>query len=152
MLKIISGDFADPRVVALLDYHHRTMHVQTPKGSAHALDLTGLQSPAISLWTIWSGDILAGMGALKTLSPAEGEVKSMRTVEGSLRKGIGSVMLCHIIGAARERGMRRISLETGGSEPFKPAIAFYRAHGFTDYAPFAGYRPDPHSVFMTLVL
>ena len=152
MLQIIPGDFADPRVVALLDYHHRTMHAQTPKGSAHALDLAGLQSPALSLWTIWSGDFLAGMGALKTLSPAEGEVKSMRTVEGSLRKGIGGVMLRHIIEAARERGMRRISLETGGSAPFAPAIAFYRAHGFTDCAPFADYRPDPHSVFMTLEL
>ncbi|MBM3521290.1 MAG: GNAT family N-acetyltransferase, partial [Alphaproteobacteria bacterium] len=30
MLRIVPGDFDDPRVVDLLAFHHRTMHGQTP--------------------------------------------------------------------------------------------------------------------------
>ena len=56
MLRIIPGDFDDPRVIALLEHHHRTMHAQTPKGSAHALDLKGLRNPSIRFWTVWEDD------------------------------------------------------------------------------------------------
>lgn len=35
---------------------------------------------------------------------------------------------------------------------FEPARARYRGAGFTDCAPFGPYRPDPHSIFLTLAL
>ena len=152
MMQIIRGDFADPRVVALLDYHHRTMHAQTPKGSAHALDLKGLQSADIDFWTMWKNDAILGMGALKIFSPEQGEVKSMRTVEQALRQGIGGAMLRHIIGAAQAKGMARLNLETGALPVFAPAVALYWRHGFTECAAFAPYRPNPNSIFMTLNL
>ena len=152
MLRIVAGDFDDPAVVALLAHHHRTMHAQTPKGSAHALDLSGLRNPAISLWTIWDGDALAGMGALKRLDARHGEVKSMRIVEQMQRRGIAAAMLRHIIGEATAHGMSRLSLETGASALFAPAVALYRKHGFQDCQPFGDYRPDPNSVFLSLDL
>jgi putative acetyltransferase len=150
--RITAGDLGDPRVVDLLHTHVTTARAATARGSAHALDLTGLKAPGISLWTIWEGETLLGVGALKQLSPDHGEVKSMHTAKAARRKGAGSAMLRHIMASARERGMARLSLETGSWDYFQPARALYRSHGFTECPPFADYAPDPNSVFMTLDL
>jgi putative acetyltransferase len=61
-------------------------------------------------------------------------------------------MLRHIIATARERGVWRLSLETGSWDYFEPARALYRSHGFVECPPFADYVPDPNSIFMTLDL
>ena len=109
-LRITTGDLSDPRVLDLLQIHLTRARAETAPGSAHALDVTGLQSPDISFWTIWDDRTLLGVGALKRLSADHGEVKSMHTVESMRRKGAGSAMLRHIIAAARESGMVRLSL------------------------------------------
>jgi len=152
MMRIIEGDFSDQRVSDLLQIHLTSARAETAPGSAHALDLTGLQSPDISFWTIWDDESLLGMGALKRLSPDHGEVKSMYTVQSTRRKGAGSAMLRHIIVAARATGMSRLSLETGSWDYFLPARALYRSHGFVECPPFGDYVLDPNSVFMTLDL
>jgi putative acetyltransferase len=152
VIRISDGDFADPRVVDLLRIHLASARAATAPGSAHALDLTQLQSPDISFWTIWEDHTLLGFGALKRLSPDHGEVKSMHTAQAARRRGAGSAMLRHIIQTARERGMSRLSLETGASEYFVPARTFYKSHGFVECPPFADYVLDPNSVFMSLDL
>lgn len=152
MFRIDAGGLDDPRVVALLRFHVGTAHAQTAPGSAHALDVAGLQSPDVSFWSAWEDDRLLGFGALKQLAGDHGEVKSMHTVQSARRRGVGTAILRHIIGAARERGLSRLSLETGSWDYFRPAVAFYRRHGFIECPPFADYRPDRNSVFMTLDL
>jgi len=152
MMRISPGELNDPRVIDLLQIHLTNARAETARGSAHALDLTGLQSPDISFWTIWEGEALLGVGALKRLSPDHGEVKSMHTAQSARRKGVGSAMLQHIIATARKSGMSRLSLETGSWEYFRPARALYRSHGFVECGPFADYVPDPNSVFMSLDL
>jgi putative acetyltransferase len=149
LLEIIAGGLADPRVVDLLSIHLTTAHAQTAPGSAHALDVSGLQAPEIAFWSAWEQGELLAVGALKHLSPTHGEVKSMHTAEAARRRGVGSTMLRHIIDVARSRGMTRLSLETGASDYFKPAVALYRHHGFVTCAPFDGYRPDRNSIFFT---
>jgi putative acetyltransferase len=151
-MHITEGQLDHPDVNALLDTHLRRARSETAVGSAHALDLDGLKTPDIRFFTLWQDDDLLGCGALKTLSADHGEVKSMHTAEAHRRKGAGSVMLSHIIAAAREHGLTRLSLETGSWPFFIPAHALYRAHGFVDCGPFGDYRPDPNSVFMTLDL
>ena len=152
MMRIIQGDFNDPRVVDLLYTHLTSARAETAHGSAHALDLAGLQAPEVSFWTIWDDETLLGVGALKRLSADHGEVKSMHTAQSMRRRGAGSAMLRHIIAAARVSGMSRLSLETGSWEYFRPARALYRSHGFVECPPFADYVPDPNSVFMSLDL
>lgn len=152
VIRIVQGDFTDARVVDLLRIHLTKARSETAPGSAHALDLTQLQSPDISFWTIWEGQTLLGFGALKRLSADHGEVKSMHTAQAARRTGTGSAMLRHIIGVARERGMSRLSLETGASEYFVPARSFYKSHGFVECPPFGDYVLDPNSVFMSLDL
>jgi putative acetyltransferase len=152
MLRIIQGDLRDPRVVDLVHCHLTRARAETAPGSAHALDLVGLESPDISLWTVWDDDKLLGIGALKQLSIDHCEIKSMYTAQSARRKGVGRTMLRHIIATARKRGVWRLSLETGSWDYFEPARALYRSHGFVECPPFADYVPDPNSIFMTLDL
>ena len=152
MFRIIEGHLNDQRVVDLLRTHLASARAETAPGSAHALDLTGLNSSDISFWTIWDGNLLVGTGALKRLSADHGEVKSMHVAQAMRRKGAGSAILRHIIAVARARGMSRLSLETGSWEYFRPARTFYRSHGFAECPAFADYVPDSNSVFMMLDL
>lgn len=151
-MQIKPGDFGDPRLVAMLETHVRRAVAETARGSAHALDLNGLQTPDIRLWTVWDDEQLLGCGALRRLSAAHGEVKSMYTAETARGRGAGGAILKHIIEAARADGLKRLSLETGAWDYFIPARAFYRRHGFSDCEPFGDYRPDPNSVFLTMAL
>jgi putative acetyltransferase len=152
LVRIIRADFSDPRVVDLLQMHLTSARAETAPGSAHALDLTGLQSSDIGVWTIWDDETLLGVGALRRLSADHGEVKSMHTAQSLRRRGAGSAMLRHIIATAKANGMSRLSLETGSWDYFLPAQALYRSHGFVECRPFADYVLDPNSVFMSLDL
>jgi putative acetyltransferase len=105
------------------------------------LDLPGLQAPDISFWTVWDDDKLLGIGALKQLSIDHCEIKSMHTAQSALQKDVGSTMLHHIIATARERGMSRLSLETGSWDYFQPARALYRSYGFVECPPFVTMCP-----------
>jgi putative acetyltransferase len=149
MLEIVAGGLDDPRVIRLLGIHFTSARAQTAPGSAHALDLAGLKSPEICFWSAWDGDDLVAIGAMKRLSDSHGEVKSMHTAVAARRRGVGSAMLEHIIAAARNRGIRKLSLETGSWAYFQPAVALYRRHGFVECPPFADYELDPNSIFMT---
>ena len=156
-MHIIEGGLDDPRVVELLGIHVTRARAETGRGSAHALDLAALRTPAVTFWSIWEGEdetraTLVAIGALKELTPDHGEVKSMHVAEGMRGRGYGSAMLRHIVAVARTRGMSRLSLETGSWPFFAPARALYARHGFTECDPFGDYRPDPNSVFMTLAL
>jgi putative acetyltransferase len=148
-MRIVDGGLDDARVEALLRLHLARARAETAPGSAHALDLSGLRAPDIAFWSLWEGSAVVAVGALKALEPGHGEVKSMHTAEAWRRSGAGSVMLRHIVDAARRRGMARLSLETGSWPYFAPARAFYARHGFVECGPFGSYRLDPNSVFMT---
>ena len=151
-MQIIPDDLRGPDIRALLERHFADMLANSPEGSCHFLDFDGLNAPDVTFWSIWDGPSLAGCGALKALSPDHGEIKSMRTHEHHLRKGVGAKMLAHIIGEARRRGYRRLSLETGSTAAFGPALAMYRRNGFQDCPPFGDYRPNPFSIFMTRMI
>jgi putative acetyltransferase len=151
-MHIIEGGLDDPRVIELLHTHLIRARAETARGSAHALDLSGLAAPEVTFWSAWEGDSVAGVGALRRLSADHGEVKSMHTAEAMRGRGVASAILRHIIAAAKARGMSRLSLETGSWPYFAPARALYARHGFVECGPFGNYRPDPHSVFMTLAL
>ena len=151
-MRIKVDDLTHPQVVDLLREHLRCMALASPPESIHALDLNGLRQTSVTFWTIWDGDKLAGCGALKELDPAHAEIKSMRTSYDYQRQGVARTMLHHLIDQARQRGYRRVSLETGATEYFEPARKLYAGFGFEFCAPFGSYVEDPNSNFMTLVL
>jgi putative acetyltransferase len=149
---IRSGGLERSDVRALLEHHVRTAREATAPGSAHAFDITALQSADVQFWSAWDGEDLLGVGALRSLSPSHGEIKSMHTAARARRRGIGQLMLSHIIESARTLGLSRLSLETGSWDYFIPARRLYAAHGFSECAPFGDYRADPNSVFMTRLI
>ena len=150
--EIRSDDLSGLEIAELLSDHLREMHENSPPESVHALDLDALTRPEITFWSVRSGGTLVGCGALKELDRWHGEIKSMRTARPFRGKGVGKFVLRHIIGEARKRGLKRLSLETGSMAAFAPARRLYESHGFDYCEPFADYRSDPNSVFMTLKL
>ena len=146
------GDFDDDRVKALLTRHLQGMHANTPPGHVFALDWSGLQRPEISFYALWEGEELLGVGALKALESRAGEIKSMRTADAHLRRGVGATILEHIIAEARRRGYTRLSLETGSGPAFAPAVTLYRKYGFTEGGAFDGYEKSPFNQFLHLEL
>ena len=151
-MRIEIDDPARADVVALLEEHLRNMHELSPPESVHALDVSGLKSADMTFWSAREGDLLIGCGALRQLAPEHGEIKSMRTPAALRRHGAGRAILNHILEVARERGYKRLSLETGTAESFAAAHRLYKSAGFARCGPFGPYQPDPHSVFMTLDL
>ncbi|WP_152360225.1 GNAT family N-acetyltransferase [Microlunatus speluncae] len=148
-MKIIVDDLSGPAIAALLTEHLDDMRATSPPESKHALDLDDLRRPEVTFWSAFDDDDLVGCGAIKRLDATHAEIKSMRTARSRQGAGVASVLLTHILAEARRMGFRRVSLETGSAEFFAPARGLYRKFGFADCAPFAGYRLDPNSVFLT---
>ena len=151
-MRIIEDDLSGSEIRALLEIHFAGMLANSPAESCHFLDVEGLKSPGVTFWSIWDGGQLAGMGALKRHDAVLGEIKSMRTHEAFQRRGVGVAMLAHIIATAQAEGLERLSLETGSSAAFDAAHALYQRFGFIYCEPFADYKYDPFSRFMTLKL
>lgn len=145
-------DLSGEQVQALLAAHLAGMQENSPADSVHALDLSGLQTPDMSVWTAWEGEQLMGVGALKQLSPSAGEIKSMRTDSRHLRKNVGLSILDHIIAEAKSRGYHRLSLETGSGAEFEPALNMYRKRGFANGDAFGDYLASDFNQFMYLEL
>jgi putative acetyltransferase len=141
-----------PEIHALLQEHLDDMAQHSPPESVHALDIEALRHPDITFWTAWEQGALLGCGALKALGDGRGELKSMRTAAGHLRKGVASALLQQVLASATERGYTQLLLETGTTSPFDPARRLYERAGFVYRGPFAGYSEDRFSVFMVKAL
>jgi putative acetyltransferase len=145
-------DLAGAQTRELLRLHLAGMQAHSPPGHVHALDLSGLQQPNVTVWTAWHGDRVAGIGALKQFDARCGELKSMRTHPDFLRRGVGAAVLDHILATARQRGMVRLSLETGRGTAFDAALALYRKRGFVDGGAFGDYAQSDFNQFLHLDL
>jgi putative acetyltransferase len=145
-------DLRGSEIAELIGDHLHSMTLHSPPESIHALDLEKLRQPEITFWSAWDGTELLGCAALKELDPKHGEVKSMKTSSKHLRKGVARQLLEHLIEEAKKRGYKRLSLETGSMEAFEAAKSLYVLFGFTYCGPFADYKEDPNSVFMTMEL
>lgn len=141
-----------PDVRALLARHLAFSLGETPPEHSFALDVAGLLDPAITFFSYRDGRSLLGIGALRQLDPQHAEIKSMHTAEAARGRGIGRAMLAHLLGIARARGFRRVSLETGTMAAFAPARTLYASAGFVPCGAFGGYQPSEDNCFMTLEL
>jgi putative acetyltransferase len=151
-MNIVVDDLSGPRIAEFLHEHVQQMLAITPLESKHALDLDDLRKPEVTFWSVMDGDKVLGCGAIKRLEAGHAELKSMRTASAHKRSGIASLLLEHILTEAERMGFTRLSLETGAAEFFLPARKLYEKFGFDYCEPFADYRPDPNSVFMTRLL
>ena len=152
MITIRQDDLSGAATRSLVALHLAGMHAHSPPGHVFALGATGLLAPGVTVWTAWLGGDVAGMCALKELGDGAGELKSMRTHPDHLRQGVAAALLEHVIGEARRRGLRRLSLETGSGPAFEPALALYRKRGFVDGDAFGDYVRSDFNQFLQLAL
>ncbi|BFT29036.1 GNAT family N-acetyltransferase [Alteromonas sp. D210916BOD_24] len=151
-MQIKIDDLANGEVIALLEEHLSDMYATSPPESVHALDVEALKAPEITFFSAWHEGQLAGCVAIKILSDAEVELKSMRTVKAFRGKGVASQLLLFALEHAKIKGFRSVSLETGTQDYFTAARKLYQKFHFIDCGPFSHYTLDPNSHFMTRTL
>ena len=148
-MQIKVDDLTSKEIAEFLEQHINEMKAVSPPESKHALDLNGLRKPEITFWTVWNKDALVGCGAIKELDASHAEIKSMRTAPEYRNRGAATMLLRHIIEEAKSRNYNKLSLETGSMAFFEPARQLYLKFGFVYCEPFASYKKDSNSVFMT---
>lgn len=89
------------------------------------------------------GRTVAG-GGIRRLDPCCAELKRMWTAPTHRRRGLARVVLAALEEAARERGFRRLLLETGPAQP--EAIRLYSSAGFELVPGYGRYRDDPDAL------
>jgi putative acetyltransferase len=145
-------DLRGSEIAELLQEHLDHMYSVSPAASVHALDIEELRQPGITFWSAWEGNDLCGCGAMKRIDEKHVELKSMRTAQAHLRKGVALQILNTIIIEAKNRGYQKLYLETGPQAAFAPARTMYLNRGFKICEPFPGYIHDEYSVFMSFNL
>jgi putative acetyltransferase len=136
----------------LLRQHLEFARANTPPEDVHALDVEQLADPAVTFYSYRRDGELLAVGALKQIDGRHAELKSMHTAAAARRSGVGRAMVEYLIGAARDHGFGRLSLETGSMQAFAPARLLYAEAGFTPCGPFGDYPPGRGNTFMTLAL
>ena len=152
MLKSIEGNFDHPEVNELLIKHFIELRAASPEGSAHVLDITGLKVPSIKFWSLWENNKLMGCGALKFLDDTHGEFKSIRVHDNFRNKGKGLKIIDHLINEAKKLNIKQISIETGAGKFFEPARKLFQKCNFEPCEPFAHYKRDINSLYLTKVI
>ncbi len=144
-MRIAEASLADPAVRNLIAFHQQDMEAMSPPGTSFALDLSGLSGAETTVLGAWEGEELVAIGALKRLGSGQAELKSMRTRPEHLGKGIAKAVLEALIDLSRAERIARLSLETGTSDEFVPAIRLYTKYGFERGDAFADYVNGPHN-------
>ena len=152
MLKSIEGNFDHPEVNRLLTKHFIELRAASPEGSAHVLDIPGLKVSSIKFWSLWKDDRLFGCGALKFLNKDHGEFKSIRIHDEFRNRGNGIKLIGHLIEEARKLKIIRVSLETGAGRFFDPARKLFEKCDFKPCKPFAHYKEDINSIYLTKLI
>ena len=152
MLKSVEGNFDHPEVNQLLTKHFIELRAASPEGSAHVLDIPGLKVSSIKFWSFWKNDKLFGCGALKFLDKNHGEFKSIRIHDNFKKKGESIKIIEHLIKEAKKLNIERISLETGAGKFFDPARKLFKKCDFKPCKPFAHYKEDINSIYLTKLI
>ena len=152
MLRSVEGNFENYEVHQLLIKHFIELRSVSPEGSTHVLDISGLKDLSIKFWSLWEGDELMGVGALKFLDKEHGEFKSIRVNDRFRSKGNGSKVIDHLIKEAKKLNIKRLSLETGAGDFFLNARKLFNKCGFEVCGPVSHYKDDINSVYMTMLI
>tara|TARA_B100000886_G_C20134102_1_gene371154 strand:+ start:114 stop:581 length:468 start_codon:yes stop_codon:yes gene_type:complete len=152
MLKSVEGNFENSEVNELLTNHFIELRAASPKGSTHVLDIPGLKDKSIKFWSLWEGEKLLGCGALKFLDKEHGEFKSIRIHDNFRKKNHGIKVINHLIEEAIKLKIKRISIETGAGKFFEPARNLFKRCNFETCEPFAHYKKDINSIYLTKII
>jgi putative acetyltransferase len=136
----------------LLQTHWEFCTTTTPIEHVYALDASKLFTPDITVFGARVFGELVGVGAIRKLDAVHSELKSMHTLAKSRGHGIGKAMVAHIENFAKVQGVKRISLETGSGEAFRPARELYTSLGYEECEAFGAYVLTEHNTCMTKII
>ena len=108
--------------------------------------------PSIKFWSLWENKKLLGCGALKFLNKEHGEFKSIRVHDKFRNQNNGIKIINHLIKEARKLEIKRISIETGAGKFFEPARKLFDKCNFKPCEPFAHYKTDINSIYLTKLI
>jgi len=151
-IKITIEHTLTEEIALLLKAHWLFCTSSTPMEHVYALDSTKLFTSDITVFGARIDGELLGVGALRKLDSEHAEIKSMHTVAKSRGRGIGRAMIAHIEQFAKGIGTKRISLETGATEPFKPARELYKSLGYKSCEAFGDYVLSEDNMCMTKLI
>lgn len=122
-----------------------------PPDQNHLLDLAELSDPSVTFLVARCDGVVAGFGAIKVREDEEtpgahyGEIKRMYVSPALRGAGLGRKLLDALEARARALKLPLLRLETGVLQP--EALGLYRAAGFQERGPFAGYPDEGFSLF-----
>jgi putative acetyltransferase len=151
-IEIRTEELLTEELAQLLQAHWLFCTSTTPIEHVYALDASKLFAPDITVFGARVHGELVGVGALRKLDEEHAELKSMHTLAKSRGLGIGKAMVAHIEQFAKNQGVKRVSLETGATEPFKPARQLYKSLGYQDCDAFGEYVLSEDNTCMTKLI
>ncbi|MBN9536737.1 MAG: GNAT family N-acetyltransferase [Alphaproteobacteria bacterium 65-37] len=122
----------------------------TPPEFVFHMTVEQMAEPATTVFIAREDGKAVGCGALKRHEGGVGEVKRMFTRPSHRGRKIGAEIVRHIEALAREKGLKRLVLETGDRHP--AAWTVYERAGFTRCGPVLDYPDSKWSVFYEKML
>jgi len=125
-IKIETDDLSDGKVIDLLSEHRNDMLKHSPPESVHAINInslnaTELQKSGLTFWRATCDGHFAACAGLRRLDEKSAEIKSMKTSNNFVGRGLASALLKHILKTAGTQGYKILYLETGSMDAFIPA-------------------------------
>ncbi len=131
------------QLIEELDLYQSSLY---PPESNHLDSLDELSRENVLFIGAFFKGVLKGIGAVKIMGGAYGEIKRVYVSPEGRGKGIARAVMDVLERHLVDNGVRRAKLETGIHQD--EAIALYRNMGYTDSEPFGDYKPDPLSLFL----
>ncbi|GAA4455490.1 GNAT family N-acetyltransferase [Phytohabitans houttuyneae] len=117
------------------------------EGDGTPVDPSDFEPPRGAFFVAYLDGEPVASGAWRThgADGAAAEIKRMYTAPAARGRGIARAVLAEVERSARDSGLQRAVLETGGRQP--EAIRLYQTSGYRRIANFGFYRdePDVHS-------
>jgi ribosomal protein S18 acetylase RimI-like enzyme len=132
-----------PDAVALIDELDTHLASLYPSESRHGFSVEKLLRDGVTFFVARDDGRAAGCGGVLMVGREYAEVKRMYVRPAFRGRGLGCVILDHLVEHARHRGLTVIRLETGIHQ--REAIALYERSGFRRIPPFGPYWDDPVS-------
>ena len=145
MPSVIAAERPDsPAASALIAELEAVLSPLYPQASRHGLSVDKLLRAGVAFFVARQDGQPAGCGGVQLFGAEYGEVKRMYVRPQYRGQGLGRLMLEHLAGYCRQRGLTVLRLETGIHQ--MEAIRLYQRFGFRRIAPFGNYRVDPVSL------
>jgi ribosomal protein S18 acetylase RimI-like enzyme len=132
-----------PDALALIQELDAHLEPLYPRESRHGFSVEKLLREGVVFFVTRDDDRAAGCGGVLMVGREYAEIKRMYVRPAFRGRGLGRLMLDHLVAHARAHGQTVIRLETGIHQP--EAIALYERRGFRRIPPFGPYRDDPLS-------